>query len=68
MVTCSDCGLSITFHNLKSTHKRYCKALKIEKAQDESASASVVAAPIQQAPPPPGLLQRTKTTTADVED
>ena len=28
MVECPDCGLSITRHNLKYTHKRYCKALK----------------------------------------
>eukprot|EP00972_Heterocapsa_arctica_P109220 16082301-Heterocapsa_arctica.AAC.1 len=64
MVTCPDCGLSITFHNLKYTHKRYCKALN--EKQEESASASVVATPIQQAPPPPGLLMREKKT--DVED
>ena len=65
MVTCPDCGLSITFHNLKYTHKRYCKALKEQKQDSEataSASSSVVA------PPPPGLLQRSKTATADVDD
>ena len=54
MVTCEKCGLSITRHNSKYTHARYCKALKLEK--QEEASASVV----QQAPPPPGLLVREK--------
>ncbi len=63
MVTCDKCGLSITYHNLKYTHNRYCKALKLEK--QEEASSSVVAQV-----PPPGLLQRTKTVTAtaDVDD
>eukprot|EP00972_Heterocapsa_arctica_P050668 7449778-Heterocapsa_arctica.AAC.1 len=63
MVECPDCGLSITYHNLRYTHKRYCKALK----EQESASASASAPPIHQAPPP-GLLQRTKTVTADNDD
>eukprot|EP00972_Heterocapsa_arctica_P053465 7874541-Heterocapsa_arctica.AAC.1 len=35
MVTCPDCGLSITFHNLKYTHKRYGKALKEQNKQEE---------------------------------
>ena len=61
MVTCDKCGLSITYHNLKYTHNRYCKALKLEK--QEEASSSVVAQV-----PPPGLLQRTKTVTDDVDD
>eukprot|EP00972_Heterocapsa_arctica_P046378 6843920-Heterocapsa_arctica.AAC.1 len=45
MVECPDCGLSITTHNLKYTHKRYCKALKLEK---QEASVELV----EQAPPP----------------
>eukprot|EP00972_Heterocapsa_arctica_P008747 1283920-Heterocapsa_arctica.AAC.1 len=64
MVTCPDCGLSINFHNLKYTHKIYCKGLK-EKEQEVIASASTPSPP----PPHPGLLLRgKKTTTADVED
>eukprot|EP00972_Heterocapsa_arctica_P006359 933268-Heterocapsa_arctica.AAC.1 len=55
MVTCPDCGLSITYHNLKYTHKRYCKALK----EQQEESASVVVTPIPP-PPPTGLLQREK--------
>eukprot|EP00972_Heterocapsa_arctica_P050024 7356028-Heterocapsa_arctica.AAC.1 len=50
MVTCPDCGLSITFHNLKYTHKRYCQDLK-EKQEE------IVPPPT---PPPPGLLLREK--------
>eukprot|EP00972_Heterocapsa_arctica_P112099 16429905-Heterocapsa_arctica.AAC.1 len=71
MVTCPDCGLTITYNNLKYTHKRYCKALK--EKQEESASAST---PQPAPPPPPGLLQRGKRhrllmsmmLTADVDD
>ncbi len=66
MVTCPDCGLSITFHNLKYTHKRYCKALK-EQKQDSEATASSSSTSVV-APPPPGLLQRSKTVSADVDD
>ena len=47
MVTCPDCGLSITQHNLKYTHQRYCKALK-EKEQEEPASSSTHHIPIAQ--------------------
>eukprot|EP00972_Heterocapsa_arctica_P018743 2772187-Heterocapsa_arctica.AAC.1 len=36
MVTCDKCGLSITYHNLKYTHARYCKALKLEKQDSEA--------------------------------
>ncbi len=54
MVECPDCGLTITRHNLKYTHKRYCKALK---EQEEPASSSTE--PPSKAPPP-GLLVREK--------
>eukprot|EP00972_Heterocapsa_arctica_P003471 516922-Heterocapsa_arctica.AAC.1 len=52
MVTCPDCRLSITYHNLKYTHKRYCKALKEQQEEIASASTSVVTG-AQPAPPPP---------------
>eukprot|EP00972_Heterocapsa_arctica_P023865 3515811-Heterocapsa_arctica.AAC.1 len=52
MVTCPDCGLSITLHNLKYTHKRCCKGIK-EKQED----ASTLPTPT---PHPPGLLIREK--------
>ena len=61
MVECPDCGLSITRHNLKYTHKRYCKALK---EQEVPASSSTDPSPKA---PPPGLLVREKRTT-DVDD
>eukprot|EP00972_Heterocapsa_arctica_P100659 14841644-Heterocapsa_arctica.AAC.1 len=51
MVECPDCGLSITQHNLKYTHKRYCKALKEKEKQEEAVA------------PPPGLLVREKKTS-----
>ena len=28
LVPCPDCGLTITYHNLRYTHKRYCKGNK----------------------------------------
>eukprot|EP00972_Heterocapsa_arctica_P025043 3690315-Heterocapsa_arctica.AAC.1 len=59
MVTCPDRGLSITFHNLRYTHERYCKGLK-EKEQEVAQHPTP--------PPPPGLFIRETTTTADVED
>ena len=53
LVTCPDCGLTITYHNLRYTHKRYCKGIK--------------EAPPQLAlPPPPPALERTTTVTEEV--
>eukprot|EP00972_Heterocapsa_arctica_P097032 14314976-Heterocapsa_arctica.AAC.1 len=43
LVPCPDCGLTITYHNLRYTHKRYCKGNK------------EVALP----PPPPALERTT---------
>ena len=56
MVTCDKCGLTITRHNLRYTHNRYCKALKLEKQQEEASSSTD---PTPKAPPP-GLLVREK--------
>jgi hypothetical protein len=60
MVTCPDCGLSITYHNLRYTHKRYCKALK-EKEEAPASSSTDPAPPVQP------VLQRTKTVTNEYD-
>ena len=31
LVSCPDCGLTITYHNLRYTHERYCKGRKEEE-------------------------------------
>ena len=43
MVECPDCGLSITRHNLKYTHKRYCKALKEQEVPASSSTDPPIA-------------------------
>jgi hypothetical protein len=61
MVECPDCGLSITRHNLKYTHKRYCKAIK---EQEVPASSSKDPLPIAPKAQP---LVREKRTTDDYD-
>jgi hypothetical protein len=56
LVPCPDCGLTITYHNLRYTHKRYCKG-----------AVGVVAPPLVVAlPPPPPALERTTTVSDDI--
>jgi hypothetical protein len=45
MVECPDCGLSITRHNLKYTHKRYCKAIKEQELPASSSKDPLPIAP-----------------------
>ena len=58
IVTCPDCGLSITQHNLRYTHKRYCKALKLEKQEEASSSKD----PLPIAPKAQPLVREKRTT------
>ena len=51
---CPDCGISLTMHGLKYTHKRYCKA------------KPATPAPPPSPPSPPGLV-RQKTAIEKVE-
>jgi DNA-directed RNA polymerase subunit RPC12/RpoP len=60
MVECPDCGLKITYHNLRYTHKRYCKALK---EQEVPASSSTEPIPI--APKALPLVREKRTTDVD---
>jgi hypothetical protein len=54
LVLCPDCGLTITYHNLRYTHKRYCKGNK------ETTPPGLV--------PPPPALERTTTATATMTE
>ena len=65
MVECPDCGLKITRHNLKYTHKRYCKALKEQESVTPNPSPASSSIDPPKAPPAPPVLQRTKTVTND---
>ena len=64
MVTCDKCGLTITRHNLRYTHNRYCKALKLEKQEEASSSTD----PIPIAPNTPPLVRGKKTNVDDVNE
>ena len=51
--TCPDCGITITMHGLKYTHKRYCKAKpKVVDIEE-----------VQPLPPPPGLVRQKTSIT-----
>ena len=52
LVLCPDCGLTITYHNLRYTHKRYCKGNK-----------EAALAPTPPVPTAPGL-ERSSSSTA----
>ena len=53
--TCPDCGITLTMHGLKYTHKRYCKAKpKVVDIKE-----------IQSRPPSPPGLVRQKTSLAE---
>ena len=51
-VQCPDCNLEISQHNLKYTHKKYCKAVK---KQEENNTPII--------PEPPGLIRQTAAPT-----
>ncbi len=54
LVLCPDCGLTITYHNLRYTHKRYCKGNK------ETPTQLALPPPV---PTAPGL-ERSSSSTA----
>ena len=55
--TCPDCGITLTMHGLKYTHKRYCKAQpKVVDIKE-----------IQSRPPSPQELVRQKTSITEPE-
>ena len=60
--TCPVCGITLTMHGLKYTHKRFCKAKpKVVGIEDMPQPP-----PSSPPPPPPGLV-RQKTSIDNVE-
>ncbi len=57
LVLCPDCGLTITYHNLRYTHKRYCKGNK-----------ETALAPTPPVPTAPGLERSSSSTATMTEE
>ena len=59
--TCPDCGMEMTQHSLRYTHKKYCKAKQISIETVENKTLDKIETP----PPSPPKLQRAISRIAD---
>ena len=64
--TCPDCGMEMTQHSLRYTHKKYCKAKQISIETVENTTLDKMEEEQAETPPPsPPKLQRAISHIAD---
>ena len=64
--TCPDCGMEMTQHSLRYTHKKYCKAKQISIETVENKTLDKIEEEKVETPPPsPPKLQRAISRIAD---
>ena len=65
---CPDCGMEMTQHSLKYTHKKYCKAKQISTEPVETVENKTldkIEEEVETPPPSPPKLQRAISRIAD---
>ena len=64
--TCPDCGMEMTQHSLRYTHKKYCKAkqISIETVENKTLD-KIEEGEVETPPPSPPKLQRAISRIAD---